>query len=160
MNDNYKIRHVKESDLDIVLELSNNESKWVGLEEKEFFEEYIDLPNFLIVENLDKQLAGFIMGIESSFEYTKSKNFLWFKERYNDFVYIDRVVIDPKFRINGIASNLYDYLHKKNKKSLTCEVAISPRNEESIIFHEKLGFKKVGEFSSIPPKMCEMYLKE
>jgi phosphinothricin acetyltransferase len=51
----------------------------------------------------------------------------------------------------GIGTDLYGYLieeiRKKNFHSLIAAIALP--NDASIVFHEKLGFKKVGQFVEV-----------
>jgi len=98
------IRRPTKKDLCFLTRCNNSEAKWVGVEEPSFFEQYMDLPNFMVAEEDGKQ-AGFLMAISPKVDYD-SKNFLWFRERVPDFAYVDRVIINPKFRRRGIASAL------------------------------------------------------
>ncbi len=152
------IRHATEQDIPFLVRCNNSESKWVGIEEPEFFHKYIDLPYFFIAEENGKPCAFLLaMGPETDYD---SKNFLWFCERMKDFVYIDRVIVDGRYRRQGMASRLYHELFESvPNKPIVCEVAISPPNEESIPFHERLGFVGVGVFSADGKKTCTMYLR-
>jgi len=84
---------------------------------------------------------------ESNSTYT-SPNFLWFKNKYPSFVYIDRVVVSKELRGKGIANLLYNDLFKAIRKSgrklVACEVNTDPPNVVSDTFHEKLAFAEVG----------------
>lgn len=148
------IRHVVEEDLNKILELNNSEAKWVGLIEKNFLQNFLNIRHFYIEEN--SKMRGFLMAMKPMDDYW-SKNFLWFRDRYNDFVYIDRIIVNPVYRRKGIGSKLYQHLVVVGNSPLVCEVAIKPFNEESILFHEKLGFKSVGEFSANGKKLNRMY---
>ncbi len=77
-----------------------------------------------------------------------SPNFLWFKQRYPRFVYIDRVVVSPLARGKGLAKILYDALFARAKEAgqemIVCEVNSAPPNPASDAFHQRLGFAEVG----------------
>jgi uncharacterized protein len=75
-------------------------------------------------------------------------NYAWFKARYRRFVYIDRVVIAPEGRRQGVASALYTDLFHRARTSghdcIGCEVNSDPPNPASDAFHARLGFREVG----------------
>lgn len=77
-----------------------------------------------------------------------SPNFLWFRERYPRFVYVDRVVVSETRRGEGLARQLYERLFAQavaaGHDSVVCEVNYDPPNPASDLFHEKLGFREVG----------------
>lgn len=94
------------------------------------------------------KLAGFLLGFGPAADYG-SPNFVWFKEHYDRFVYIDRIIVAPAFRNLGIAFRLYRDLEMfsaaKGIPLITCEYNLRPENEESRRFHEKYGFYEVGQ---------------
>ena len=150
------IRPAGKYDLDRVVELNNIEEKWVGKKQWSFFDTYRNLPFFYVIEDRSK-VEGFIMAMDQNVDYD-NENFLWFKGRFNDFLYIDRVIIDPDNRRNGFATALYGTLwNKSGNTPLVTEVSFDPLNKESMIFHDKFGFQKVGMFSADEKKECKMY---
>jgi predicted GNAT superfamily acetyltransferase len=101
--------------------------------------------NFYVLE--DNEIIGFVICFREGSEY-KSPNYRYFKNKEVKFLYIDRVVIKESHRRRGAGSYLYDRLHDLAKKEgipLCCEVNIMPRNEISLSFHYKRGFKDDGE---------------
>jgi hypothetical protein len=77
-----------------------------------------------------------------------SVNFLWFKARFDRFVYVDRVVVDPKARGRGLARALYLELFERARAAghsrIVCEVNSDPPNPASEKFHQGLGFQEIG----------------
>jgi predicted GNAT superfamily acetyltransferase len=77
-----------------------------------------------------------------------SPNFLWFRERYPAFVYVDRVVVADGARGRGLARRLYDDLfaaaQAAGHERIVCEVNSDPPNPASDRFHAALGFVPVG----------------
>ncbi|TIP69850.1 MAG: GNAT family N-acetyltransferase, partial [Mesorhizobium sp.] len=71
-------------------------------------------------------------------------NFLWFRERYPRFVYVDRVVVAGEARGRGHARRLYedlfDHALRAGQTIVTCEVNAEPPNPASDAFHAALGF--------------------
>lgn len=94
--------------------------------------------------------VGFCLVLAPTADYA-SENFAWFRERYDDFIYLDRVAIVEKYKRQGLGRSLYNKVEASASectpwaKRLTLEVNIEPRNEASLAFHEQLGFAIVGE---------------
>jgi predicted GNAT superfamily acetyltransferase len=92
------------------------------------------------------QIRGFLLAFSEGAAYD-SPNFLWFRDRYPRFVYIDRIVVMPSQRRSGIGRLLYADLEREasaHAPDLTCEVNLEPPNPGSLLFHERSGFAEVG----------------
>lgn len=80
-----------------------------------------------------------------------SPNFLWFRQRYPRFVYVDRIAVAPSARGRGLARRLYTHLFEHVAMAghdlVTCEVNSDPPNPASDAFHAALGFAEVGQAS-------------
>ncbi|NNE12341.1 MAG: GNAT family N-acetyltransferase, partial [Ilumatobacter sp.] len=59
-----------------------------------------------LVADVDGDVAGFCLVLPPGADYG-SGNYRWFAERYDDFVYLDRVAIAPPFQRRGIGGALY-----------------------------------------------------
>ena len=92
-------------------------------------------------------VSAFLLAFREGAGYD-SPNYRWFSERYDSFIYIDRVVVASAHRGNGLATFLYldvfAYARQNAVAIVTCEFDIDPPNEVSRRFHEKLGFQEVG----------------
>ena len=77
-----------------------------------------------------------------------SPNFQWFRQRFERFVYVDRVVVSSLAQGLGIARHLYEGLFQLARAAghdrVACEVNIDPPNPASDAFHARLGFTEVG----------------
>ena len=97
---------------------------------------------------LDDKVAGFLLAFAPAADY-QNQNFLFFKARYPDFLYIDRVVIADEFRGKGLATQFYSELEReaisRGISRLVCEIHVNPPNAVSLSFHEKLGFIEVAQ---------------
>ncbi|MGX9145011.1 GNAT family N-acetyltransferase [Mesorhizobium sp. 128a] len=93
-------------------------------------------------------LEAFIMTFDQDACYD-SPNFLWFRERYPRFVYVDRVVVAGEAHGRGHARRLYEGLFVEVARAghsiVTCEVNAEPPNPASDAFHAALGFAEVGD---------------
>ena len=78
----------------------------------------------------------------------ENPNFNWFRERFDRFVYIDRVVVAPQMRGRGLAQALYRALFQQAAAGrhvrVVCEINWEPPNPASDAFHASLGFEQVG----------------
>jgi len=92
-----------------------------------------------------------------------SPNFLWFRERYPTFVYVDRVVVADSARGRGLARRLYDDLFAAARAAgherIVCEVNADPPNPASDAFHAALGFVTVGTAAIHGGKKVVTYLE-
>lgn len=90
--------------------------------------------------------VGFLLALNRDADYA-SANFLYFRNCYERFAYVDRVVVDASCRSQGIGEQLYAALikHAVNLERITCEVNLKPPNPRSLAFHQRLGFQQVGE---------------
>ena len=93
-----------------------------------------------------ENLAGFLLAFSERASY-HSPNFLWFRDRYPRFVYIDRIVVAPTHHRLGIGRLLYADLERvasAHGPRLTCEVNLDPPNPGSVTFHDPFLFVEVG----------------
>ncbi|CCV07455.1 conserved hypothetical protein [Mesorhizobium metallidurans STM 2683] len=93
-------------------------------------------------------IEAFIMTFDQDADYD-SPNFLWIRERYKRFVYVDRVVVAGHARGRGHARRLYEdlfgHVSRAGQTIVTCEVNAEPPNPASDAFHAALGFVEVGD---------------
>jgi predicted GNAT superfamily acetyltransferase len=103
--------------------------------------------SYLRVVEQGGEIAAFLLAFRKGDDYA-GVNFRWFAERYDDFIYVDRIVVAPAFRGQKLADLLYDdigaFARERGIPSVTCEVNVEPPNPVSLRFHEKRGFQEVG----------------
>ncbi|MEM9059656.1 MAG: GNAT family N-acetyltransferase [Pseudomonadota bacterium] len=92
--------------------------------------------------------SGFVACFEQDGDYD-SPNFLWFRERFPKFVYVDRIAVDAEAGVRGTGSALYEAVFAMARAQgypiVCCEVNTVPVNQGSLDFHAKKGFETVGE---------------
>lgn len=91
-------------------------------------------------------VVGFCINFGPGAPYA-SVNYRWFCERYDDFVYLDRIAVAEHARNMGIGAALYNAVQDEVAGTpwLFCEVNLRPRNDGSLRFHERIGFVEVGQ---------------
>lgn len=104
------------------------------------------------VIELDKRMAAFLLAFRERADYD-SINYQWFDQRYERFLYIDRIVVAEGYRGMGLARTLYDDIFEYARQSLVTQVAleydIDPPNEPSRRLHQSLGFVEVGRQDAV-----------
>lgn len=77
-----------------------------------------------------------------------SPNYRWFSERYDDFLYVDRIALAPEARGQGWGPALYaSFAERAAERAapvMTAEVNTVPRNDRSLRFHDINGFVEVA----------------
>ena len=96
-----------------------------------------------IVAERDGQVVGFVICFDPGVDYD-SENYRYFEGRYTSHFYIDRIVIDPRYRGMKLGATLYQEVFNRAQDQghaqVTCEVNLEPPNPASIAFHRRLGF--------------------
>ena len=99
------------------------------------------------VAAVEGQIAGFMFAMRDGANYAND-NFNWFSSRLINFIYIDRIVVDPIFSGRKIGSTMYrdlfDFAHSHGFQHIVCEYNVDPPNPVSQAFHDKWGFKEMG----------------
>jgi len=102
------------------------------------------------VAEADGTVVAFLLALREGATYD-SVNYRWFAARYPRFLYVDRVVIEPAARGQGLADRLYDDLLAAARCQeiglVTCEIDVVPPNPASTRFHARRGFREVGRQS-------------
>ena len=123
--------------------------------------ELLQLSDLCIGAYIDEKLVGFVLCLYPKKGYS-SQNYAWFNERYNQFLYVDRIAISTQHRNIQIGSELYAkvfQLASEKQIPVTAEVSLYPPNEGSDRFHLRHGFSSVGEFHQ-NGKSVTMYVRE
>lgn len=140
-----RVRPLVEDDLPEVLVRNNAEVPAVGDLDAERLAKLVTIAASALAAEIDGELAGFVIALPPGVAYT-SPNYRWLSARYDDFVYVDRVVVLPGAQGRGVGRALYDAVVARSSASvLLAEVNTAPRNDPSLAFHDRYGFLPVGE---------------
>jgi predicted GNAT superfamily acetyltransferase len=100
----------------------------------------------LVAEDAGRPL-GFILCMLEGLDYA-SPNYRWIAARYPTFAYCDRIAVAESTRGRALGRALYEraFAHfSALREVILCEVNLAPPNPGSLRFHERLGFRAVGE---------------
>src|SRR5262249_1112809 len=143
-----------------IVQLNNSEVPHVGPWRRNPFESARPSEEIMLVAETGGRLVGLILAMTPEADYD-SPNFLWFRERYSDLIYVDRIVVEPALRGAGLGRRLYagvGALAPKRLVRIGCEVNVRPPNPESMKFHVRLGFGEVGRQTLVQGKYEVAYL--
>jgi predicted GNAT superfamily acetyltransferase len=107
-------------------------------------------------------LDAFMIAFDQDADYD-SPNFLWFRERYPRFAYVDRIAVAAHARGRNLARRLYERLFEEAGRRgypvVTCEVNLDPPNPGSDAFHLALGFEDTGHSAPHGIKTVRYYVR-
>jgi uncharacterized protein len=130
-----------------VLDLNDRSTPHVGPVDRSRLASIVDECSLALVAVEGDDLAGFVLALGPGADYD-SPNYRWFAERHDDFLYVDRIAVDPGRHRSGVGRMLYDavFAHAGTTGAplVTCEVNLEPPNPVSRRFHAELGFDEVG----------------
>ena len=146
------VRNLEITDLARVLEINNANTP--GVSELTMAELQTDLRNSLhalAIDNEHGEVCAFCITFAPDAP-DAGDNHRWFAERYESFVYLDRIAIDSNHQNRGLGVQLYQsvenmMLQSSEHSMLCCEVNLKPPNPGSLRFHHRIGFTEVGQQS-------------
>lgn len=141
------IRDVREHELDSILALNNAAGSTILPLDAAGVRKFHDEAAYFRVAEAEDHLAGFLVGLRENADYA-SDNFLWFREHYPQFLYIDRIVIARPYRGLGLGRIFYadvTSFAEVRVPLLACEVFLEPRDDVAVLFHGTYGFREVGQ---------------
>lgn len=145
-----ELRPYRAEDLAVIHAINQAEVPAVGDETVEALGHIAEESAIAVVAEEGGTVAGFCLVLAPGADYG-SGNYLWFSERYDDFVYLDRVAISPVFQRRGLGRTMYAEVERLSADRrptathFTLEVNLRPRNDTSLAFHAALGFAEVGQ---------------
>jgi len=145
------LRSFVEDDLGAVLALNNAAAPAVNELTSSDLEWFAEISHLFLVSESgigeERQITGFLIGLLGPGVDYESINYNWFTSRYESFLYVDRVVVGESSWGQGNGRRFYEALAASGSDQpvMCAEVNIKPRNDRSLIFHEKFGFIPVGE---------------
>ena len=138
------IRTLRADDLDAVLALNNASVPHVNELDGPRLAAITAEAAHCAVDVREGAIAGMVVAFGPGAAYD-SANYRWFCDAYDDFLYVDRIVVDDGRRGAGLGRAFYEWLWQEGAPTrITCEVNEVPPNLGSMGFHTALGFERVG----------------
>lgn len=158
------VRQAQGSDFQRILDINATEEEKtsrIDLARITQLDEWSDYHRVVVVED---HVVGFLLVMSDASDYD-GDNFRWFVERYRNFLYVDRIVVDKTAARRGVGSALYgdliEFAMSQGCPALCCEINVSPPNPISHAFHARFGFKEVGRSAETgAPKVVSYQLAE
>ena len=142
------LRRVVASDLPALAELNDAAVPAVNGLGLDGLTAHVPVCDLALVAELDGEAAGFVLALAPGADYA-SENYRWFSTHVPGSLYVDRIVVAPTAHGRGIGRALYAAVDARARELglgvVTCEVNLEPPNPQSLAFHERLGFQRVGE---------------
>ena len=148
--------------LDAALALNNAHVPAVSLLERDDLAWYATIADGFVVavDASNDDLVGLVILIGPGSEYP-SPNYAWFRDRYDSFLYVDRIVVDERGHGVGVGRRIYEEVVMARARAaghrfVCAEVNLRPRNEPSLRFHASRGFVEVGRRTDAEGKLLAM----
>ena len=158
------VRNIEVADLSRVLEINNANTP--GVSELTLSELETDIENCLhalAIDNEHGEVCAFCITFAPNAP-DAGANHRWFAERFESFVYLDRIAIDSTYQNLGLGALLHQTVEQHMLDSaehslLCCEVNLEPPNPGSLRFHKRIGFTEVGRYSPQQDHVVSMLSK-
>ncbi len=149
-------------DPQLLLEINNAAVPDVGVLDEakaRWLTNHVMMPGLAL---LDGRPVGLVVVLSDRCGYD-SDYYRWFTSRYDNFLYIDRVVVSAEMRGQRIGQQLYDSVEALANElhlAMASDVYSEPPNTRSLHFHSKMGFQEVGSqpFPALN-KICAKLMK-
>ena len=141
------IRDADEGDIAAIVALNEAEVRHTSPMDADRTRQLAPLSAYHRVATLEGRVVAFLLAMRAGAHY-RNDNFGWFADRYPDFLYVDRIVVDASVQGHRLGSYLYADLFAFARESgiprVTCEFNVVPPNEPSRLFHVRHGFVETG----------------
>lgn len=140
-----ELRAARRSETTALLKLNNDHALELSELDPATFRTLLDAAwRVRVVGDADAMLIAFTDDSD-----WRSENIDWFRVRYPRFAYVDRIVVSPRARGQGLARLLYQDLIEAacvaGYPLLCAEVNLDPPNPASDALHRSFGFQPVGQ---------------
>jgi uncharacterized protein len=147
--DHVVIRPITPDDHDRILDINEANTPEVGSVDGARMAFIVEQSPIALVAEIDERVIGFCLVLADDSPYD-SVNYRWFTERYDGFMYLDRVAVEASVRGRGVGAALYAEVDRlmatiDGVRRLALEVNVDPPNAVSLGFHAALGFVEVGQ---------------
>jgi predicted GNAT superfamily acetyltransferase len=140
-----RLRPITDDDLDAIVALNDRHVELTAPMDRARLVELAGAADHADVIEADGELGGFVITFAPGASYDGT-HFGWFSERYDDFCYLDRIIVHEDFQRRGLGTFTYDQIEGDcGRPVLALEVNLDPPNEPSLAFHRARGYTEVGQ---------------
>jgi predicted GNAT superfamily acetyltransferase len=120
----------------------------------------LSLTHRSLVVDCNGEVVAFALALAPGTAYD-SRNYRWFGDRLERFLYLDRVVVAEPFRRRGFGARIYDAMEAAAVPfdRMVCDVNVRPPNHGSLAFHAARGYREIGRLTH-PGKVVALMSKE
>jgi predicted GNAT superfamily acetyltransferase len=156
-----KARELARADWPTVLELNEASVRELSPLDETRLQYILDLAHAAFVVDREGEVAAFAIAIAPGTPYD-SANYRWFAERYECFLYLDRIAVGAAHRRHGLGALLYDAMEEAARPfgQMVCDVNVKPRNDASLGFHAARGYQDVGRLEHGQVKTVALMRKQ
>jgi len=140
-----RLRPIEARDHAFVLELNGRHQHLTAPMDEARLLDLVGWADHADIIDVDGEPAGFVLTFAPGTPYD-SANYVEFSRLFDEFSYLDRIVIAEDFRRRGLGNAVYDELEAIAPGRMLLEVNLRPPNEPSLAFHRARGYQIVAEF--------------
>lgn len=142
-----RLRAISECDLEAILGMNAAAVRQTSHLDRGQLQSLVRMASYGRVMAVGGEVAAFLIALREGAPY-ESANYQWFSARFPRFLYVDRIVVGPRFRKRGIGGRMYADLfgsaHGQAVDMIACEYNVVPPNPASRAFHDRFGFRECG----------------
>ena len=158
----FDLRAATRADAPSILSVNRDGVPGVGPLGLSDVERYLGISPFFRVAERAGVLVAYLIGLGSEADYD-GEEFLWFRSRFPDFVYVDQIAVAREARGAGAASAMYEDLERfaagRGSPLLTLEINLRPENRPSLAFHERHRFLEIDRLETTDGRLVSLRKK-
>lgn len=149
-------------DLTKVLALNNAAVPAVNPHDRGSLRALVESADRCWTARVEGELVGVLVAFAPGADY-QSANYRWLSDRFDNFRYVDRIIVSPQAKGRGVGRALYAALEQHARAAdaprLVCEVNVEPPNPQSIAFHLATGWVAIEDREFSPDKVVRYFEK-
>ena len=156
-----QLRELRSKDIPLIWKINEQGLPGTGKVSQQEIVELLHIAELTIGAFEGEQLVGFVLCFLPRTDYA-SLNYAWFNQRYQEFLYVDRIAVSENHRNQAIGSLLYQQVisyAKQYNYPIAAEVSLNPPNPGSMRFHHRFNFTEIGVFNQ-QSKSVTMMMRE
>ena len=155
-----RLRAIERADWPAVLALNEESVRELSPIDLARLEYVLGCAHRAIVAEREGEVTAFALAMAPASAYD-SPNYAWFGERFERFLYLDRIAVACSHRRRGIGARIYDDMEGAAGEfgRVVCDVNLEPRNDASLAFHSARGYREIGRLEH-PGKLVALMCKE